>query len=96
MKSKKVRISKNLSLSVPDFIRGAALAAFSSVSTLIYEVVSKDGFKGIDWGAIGGVGFLAALGYLIKNYAVEPPKVITVVPTNEEAVKAKIDINKAI
>lgn len=92
----KVRLSKKWALEWADAIRGGVLAALSSVLTLVYDLLAKGDLESINWKAIGISALTVFVGYLIKNGALEPPKVITTVSTNAKAEEVKVDINKAV
>ena len=88
-----VRLSKRFTLQWVDTLRGALLAAISSVLTLLYELIGKEP---INWVNVRNVAAVAFIGYLIKNFAVEPPKTVVTTETNTKAVNATERIKEVV
>ncbi len=88
-----VRLSKRFTLQWVDTLRGALLAALSSALTLLYELIGKDP---INWINVRNVAAVAFIGYLIKNFAVEPAKVTVTADTNTKAVNATDRIKEVV
>lgn len=65
--------SKLFTLHVPDFIKGAVVAVFSSVVAFVALAVQSPDFSfaSMDWNAVGTVAFSAFIGYLAKNFTSE-------------------------
>lgn len=58
--------SKLFKLNKFDFIKGALLAALTSILTYVYTLV-ESGSLLIDWNLILKIGLLSFIGYLVKN-----------------------------
>jgi 1-aminocyclopropane-1-carboxylate deaminase/D-cysteine desulfhydrase-like pyridoxal-dependent ACC family enzyme len=90
-----VRLSKKFSLQVPDFVRGALLAAGVSALTVIQQSLEAGNLK-FNWTVIATGAISTFLAYLVKNYAFEPAKVVTTVETNTKAVNATEKIKEVV
>lgn len=72
----KTIVSKQWTLQLRDFIKGAALAVIAAIITPIIQSLGN-GALTIDWPIIGNTALIAFLGYIAKNY-VEPTKEVTI------------------
>lgn len=59
-------MSKLFKLNKFDFLKGAILAAFTSILTYIYTLL-ESGSMVFDWKLILKIGLLSFVGYLVKN-----------------------------
>jgi len=76
-------ISKQYSLKVRDFLKGALMAVLVPCLLIIQQSLDKGEFT-FNWKAIGMTAVASFAGYLIKNF-MDTPKVILPVSTNKEA-----------
>jgi hypothetical protein len=76
-----VVISKFLSLSAQDFLKGLLLTTITSVLTIILEAVQTCGFSCINWTTVETVAGTTIIGYLLKNL-LSPTQVTIQNPTN--------------
>lgn len=88
------RISKKFTLQLSDFWRGLLLAVISPVLVFVQEWLT--GTHDMDWRLVAKIAVGALVGYLLKNFAFEPPKVITTTETNTKAENAQERIKDAI
>lgn len=90
-----VRLSKKFSIAIPDVLRGGLMAALTSALVIVQQSIDKGdlvfNWKSIAMAAVGG-----GVAYLLKNFLLEPPKVITTVKNNEKGAEVKADINKVV
>lgn len=78
-------VSKRFSLNyVGDFIRGLGLGVGIPLLTGVQELI-----PGWDIHILYKIAISSFIAYIIKNFALEPPKVITTATTNAEAVDIK-------
>lgn len=89
-----VRVSKKFSLELSDFWRGLLLAVISPVLVFIQDWLTGD--NDLDWKLVAKISIGALVGYLIKNFAYEPAKVITTTETNTKAENAATRIKDAV
>ena len=89
-----VRLSKKYSLEVPDYVRGALLAAGSTALVFVQEWLDKE--EAFNWKLLIKVSASVFVSYLLKNGLFEKAKVVTTLPTNAKAENAVVDIKKAI
>ena len=89
-----VRLSKKYSLEVPDYVRGALLAAGSTALVFVQEWLDKE--EAFNWKLLIKVSASVFVSYLLKNGLFEKAKVVTTLPTNAKAENAVEDIKKAI
>lgn len=59
-----------------DLGKGAIVATLTAVLTVILEAVQQSGLAGINWGTVGTVALTAFVGYLLKNWLIEPTATI--------------------
>lgn len=83
----KVRVSKKGKLYSRDWLRGLYMAIAAPVMYFIIDWLSKDK-EPFNWRTFATVALTAAVPYLLKNYVLEPAKVITTTDTNTKAVNA--------
>lgn len=80
----KVVASKKYRLQWRDIVRGFLMAALTSALLVVQQTIEAGeivlNWKPIAMAAIGG-----GVGYLLKNWLFEPPKVIVTTKTNEQA-----------
>lgn len=69
--------SPQFTLAWRDIGKGALVAVLTAVLTAILEAVQASGLAGIKWDNVGTVALTAGLGYILKNWLLEPSKVIT-------------------
>lgn len=70
--------SPQFTLNWRDVGKGALMAVLTAVLTTVLEIIQKDGLAGIKWETVGTVGLTAFIGYLLKNWLLEPSKTITI------------------
>jgi hypothetical protein len=80
------RVSEKFSLQLPDFWRGLLLAVFSPILVFVQDWLT--GSNELSWILIAKISVAALVGYLIKNFGIEPPKVIVSAKTNTKAINA--------
>lgn len=91
----KTRLSKKYSIGWSDALRGLLIAVITAVITVLENSISAGDFN-FDLSNIAKVGATAAVGYIFKNLLFEPPKVITTVSSNSDAVDVEDAINQNI
>ena len=69
-------LSEQGKLNWRDVGKGATLSALTAVLTVILEVVQQSGLAGINWTTVGTVALTAFVGYLLKNWLIEPTATI--------------------
>ena len=89
-----VRLSKKYSLQVPDYVRGALLAAGSTALVFVQEWLDKE--EAFNWRLLIKVSASVFVSYLLKNGLFEKAKVITTADTNLKAVNAAEKINDVV
>lgn len=89
-----VRLSKKYSLQLPDVVRGALLAAGTTLLVFIQDWLSKD--SDFDWKLALKVALGTIVSYLLKNGIFEKAKVITTADTNTKAVNATEKIKEVV
>lgn len=77
-----------------DFWRGLLLAVISPVLVFIQDWVTGD--NDLDWKLVAKIAIGALVGYLIKNFAYEPAKVIATTATNTKAENTADRIKEAV
>jgi hypothetical protein len=80
------RVSEKFSLKLPDFWRGLLLAVLSPILVFVQDWLT--GSNELSWILIAKISVAALVGYLIKNFGIEPPKVIVSAETNTKAINA--------
>lgn len=88
----KTRLSEKYKLQLGDFLRGAGLAIAVPILFEIQKVLDSGSFE-FDWMKLGSLAGSVFIAYLIKNWLVEPPKVISEYDDNKEAKKVSEEIN---
>lgn len=91
----KTILSEKFTLQGRDFIKGSIIAALTAALVLIQNSLAS-GEIVFNWQQIGMAAFAGGVGYLIKNFAIEPPKVINIAASNVEAKKAETEIKEAL
>lgn len=91
----KVITSKKFTLQWRDAIKGLIVAALTAPITTIYDSLSA-GELDINWGKIGASALAGGLAYVLKNWLIEPPKVITVTDTNTKAENAAERVKEVV
>ncbi len=91
----KVRLSKKGSINLRDVVRGLIIAAMTSALYVIQASI-EGGQITFNWRQIGMSAIGGGVAYLLKNWLLEPAKVVTEVSSNAKAVEVKADINKAV
>lgn len=81
-----VRLSKKYSLQVPDYVRGALLAAGSTALVFVQEWADKD--EDFNWKLMIKISASVFVSYLLKNGLFEKAKVIVTAKTNLKAENA--------
>lgn len=89
-----VRLSKKFTLQVPDFVRGAFMAVITPVLVFVQDWLDHD--TEFNWKLVAKIAVGSLVGYLIKNFAFEPAKVITTTTTNTKAENAATTIKDAL
>jgi hypothetical protein len=89
-----VRTSKKFSLNISDAWRSAFMAIAVPVIVYIQDWVDHD--TEFNWKLVFKIAIGSALAYLIKNFAIEPPKVITTTDTNTKAENATAKIKDVV
>lgn len=88
-------LSERFSLQGRDFIKGLIVAALTAALVVVQTSLSSGNLV-FKWEEIGMAAVAGGVGYLIKNFAIEPPKVITTTSTNVEAKKAQAEIQDTL
>lgn len=89
-----VRLSKKYTLQVPDYIRGALLAAGSTALVFIQEWLDKE--EAFNWRLLIKVSASVFVSYLLKNGIFEKAKVITTADTSIKAENAAEKIKEVV
>lgn len=89
-----VRLSKKYSLQIPDYVRGALLAAGSTALVFVQEWLDKE--EAFNWRLLIKVSASVFVSYLLKNGIFEKAKVITVADTNQKAINANEKIKEVV
>lgn len=87
--------SKKGSLQWRDVIRGVLMAAMTSALVIVQQSV-ESGTLNLNWHSIGMAAVGGGVAYILKNWLIEPAKVITTVDSNAKAVKAGETIKDAL
>lgn len=90
-----VRLSKKYSLQVPDYVRGALLAAGSTALVFVQEWLDKEEAE-FNWKLLIKVSASVFVSYLLKNGLFEKAKVIVTAKTNQKVVNAAEKINEVV
>lgn len=88
------RLSKKYSLEVPDYVRGALLAAGSTALVFVQEWLDKE--EAFNWRLLIKVSASVFVSYLLKNGLFEKAKVITTASSNLKAENAAEKINDVV
>lgn len=91
----KTVLSERFSLQGRDFLKGLVISALTAALVLVQTSLSS-GQLVFDWVQIGMAAVAGGVSYLINNFAIEPPKVITTVDTNDAAKKVETEINQVL
>lgn len=91
----KVRISERFSLSLKDFFRGLVIASITSALVVVQTSIDS-GSVVFNWKQIGIAAIGGGVAYLLKNFLLEPPKVITTTESNAKAKEVTKDIKEII
>lgn len=89
-----VRLSKKYSLQVPDYVRGALLAAGSTALVFVQEWLDKE--EDFNWRLLIKVSASVFVSYLLKNGLFEKAKVIVTAKTNLKAENAAEKVSDVV
>lgn len=89
-----VTLSKRWTLQISDAWRTAFMAIISPVLVYLYDWASDD--HDLNWHLVFKMAIASGITYLLKNWAVEPPKVTTTTNTNVKAENAANKIKTAV
>lgn len=95
MAETKVILSKQFTLQWRDVIRGVVIAALTSALVVIQQSIDAGNIE-FNWKSIGTAAIGGGVAYILKNWLLEPPKVITTTSTNTKAVNAAERVKDAI
>lgn len=87
--------SKKFTLQWRDIVRGFIMAGLTSALFVIQQSVESGELK-FNWHTIGMAAIGGGVGYLLKNWLIEPAKVITVAGSNVKAEDAAEKIKEAV
>lgn len=83
----KVKVDKQFSLKVKDFLKGIYLAVIVPLLVTILEVIQAGSFN-LDWESLGKIGISSLAAYLLKNF-LTPTKVVVEQPSQTTIEVAK-------
>lgn len=86
--------SEQFTLNLRDVFRGLVIASLTSALVVIQNSVVSGAIV-FNWSQIGTAAIAGGVGYLLKNWLLEPAKVITVVPQGEAEQTAQ-EIKKVV
>lgn len=86
--AQKVIASKKGSLQWRDIVRGVLMAALTSALVVVQTSIER-GELTFNWKVIGMAAVGGGVAYLLKNWLLEPPKVIVTTDNNEQAKNLK-------
>jgi len=86
----KVIASKKFTLQLRDLLRGGIMAALTAALVVIQKVI-ETGEMSFNWKQVAMAAIGGGVGYLLKNWLIEPAKIITTVSGND----AKVDVVEA-
>lgn len=89
-----VRLSKKFSLQVPDYVRGALLAAGTTALVFVQDWLDKG--IDFDWKLFIKIALASLVTYLLKNGVFEKAKTIVISDTNTKAENVTQEIKKAL
>ncbi|HMI03744.1 MAG TPA: hypothetical protein VK541_14770 [Pedobacter sp.] len=89
-----VRVSKKFELQWRDAIRGFIVAAITAALVVVQSSI-ESGSLVFNWNQIIMAAVGGGVAYLLKNWLLEPAKVITTT-NNEQVEKVKSDIKEAL
>lgn len=89
-----VVLSKRFSLQISDAWKSAFMAIVSPILVYVYDWASGD--HDLNWRLVAKMAIASGVTYLLKNFAVEPPKVSVTTDTNTKAVNAADKIKEAV
>ncbi len=87
----KVVLSEKGSLKWRDGLRALGLAVGAAVVERVIDAIDQGGLS-IEWRPIAVTALSTALVYVLKNWLIEPAKVITTYSSNEKAKEVAEDI----
>jgi hypothetical protein len=88
----KIVTSKQFSLKLRDFLKGALMAVLVPCLLIVQQSLDKGEFT-FNWKAIGMTAVGAFISYLLKNF-LDRPKVVITTATNEKADEQVKDLLK--
>lgn len=91
----KVITSKQYALQWRDVVRGFLIATITSALVVIQQTI-ESGTLTLNWRSIGMAAIGGGVAYLLKNWLIEPAKVITVAGSNVKAEDAAEKIKEAV
>ena len=80
----KVRLSKKGSIDIRDIVRGLIIASITSALVVIQSSI-ESGVVTFNWKQIAMSAIGGGVAYILKNWLLEPAKVVTEVSSNIEA-----------
>lgn len=86
-KMEKVKVDKQFSLKVWDFLKGIYMAVIVPLLVTVLEVIQAGSFD-LDWESLGRIAIASIAGYLLKN-VLSPTKVIVEQPSPSTLKAAK-------
>lgn len=89
-----VRLSKKYTLDVPDYVRGALLAAGSTALVFVQEWLDKE--EAFNWKLLIKISASVFVSYLLKNGIFEKSKVITTADSKLKAENAAEKIKDVV